>query len=331
VMTPAEFEAFLDNAMPDAQVDNAYSPNAARNTRWRARPKVAVIPVLGSIVGGSNQDVPLAGQLAGAQTFASNLAAAASDSTVKAIVIRVDSGGGDALASDLMYRAVLEAKKYKPVIASMGDAAASGGYYIAMGADAIFANAMTVTGSIGIFYVKPAFKNVLQAAGISQDTERRGPLAGVNDLVEPWSDGQRAAVQAWVNAGYDTFISEVAKSRRLSKAQVDAIAQGRVWSGETGKAKGLVDHIGSYSDAVRFAKQKAGLEESRAEVAFYFGGSGFGQLLGQAAIPEAWLSTKVAAPLPQLLQQLERSVGASTWWMAPEGLQARSAFDLKVQ
>jgi protease IV len=331
VMTPDQFESLVRRTMPEAQIDVDYQPFDTRSTRWREKQKIAVVPVLGSIVGGRSQDLPLAGQLAGASSFASALSAAVADPTVKAIVLRVDSGGGDALASDLMYRAVLEAKKRKPVFASMGDVAASGGYYVAMGAEEIFASPTTVTGSIGIFYVKPAFKNVLQAAGISQDTVRRGKLAGINDLVDPWTDAQRDAVQAWVNAGYDTFISEVASSRKMTKAQVDEIGKGRVWSGTAAKEKGLVDTLGGLFDAVAKAQKRVGLSASNSEVVYYSSSSGIGLELLSAAAPTALLELQFGAPWPPFLKALEKQVGAQPWMMAEPGLQARVEYDLRFE
>ncbi len=331
VMTPDQFESLVRRTMPEAQIDVDYQPFDTRSTRWREKKKIAVVPVLGSIVGGRSQDVPLAGQLAGASSFASALSAAVNDSSVKAIVLRVDSGGGDALASDLMYRAVLEAKKRKPVFASMGDVAASGGYYVAMGAEEIFASPTTVTGSIGIFYVKPGFKNVLQAAGISQDTVRRGKLAGINDLVDPWTDAQRDAVQAWVNAGYDTFISEVASSRKMTKAQVDEVGKGRVWSGTAAKEKGLVDTLGGLSDAVAKARQKVGLSPINSEVVYFSSSTGIGLELLSAAAPVALLELQLRTPWPPFFKALEKKVGVQPWMVAEQGLQAHLGYDLRFE
>ena len=177
-----------------------------------------------------------------------------------AIVVRVDSGGGDGLASDLMYRAVLEAKKKKPVIASMGDVAASGGYYVAMGADEIVASPTTLTGSIGVFFAKPAIKRLAEDFGTTQISISRGKLAGITDTFDPWTDDQRVAAQKWIDDFYDSFITEVASSRKMQKDAVDAVARGRVWSGEDAKAKGLVDQLGGLMDAIARAKEKSGAE-----------------------------------------------------------------------
>ena len=151
--------------------------------------------------------------VAGATTFIEALNEAAEDTNVAAIVVRVDSGGGDGLASDLMYRAVLEAKKKKPVIASMGDVAASSGYYVAMGADEIVASPTTLTGSIGAFFAKPAIKKLAEDFGATQISIQRGKLAGITDTFDPCTPDQRKAAQKWIDDFYDSFITEVAASR----------------------------------------------------------------------------------------------------------------------
>ncbi|MBM4380664.1 MAG: S49 family peptidase, partial [Deltaproteobacteria bacterium] len=158
-------EAHLHGLLPGAQP--GWRPPAVREARWDSRPRVVVVPVLGTINGGRSRNDPLGVErTAGADTVVRALDRAARDPGVAAIVLRVDSGGGDALASDLMYRAVLEARKRKPVVASMGDVAASGGYYAAMAADEVLASPTTVTGSIGIFLLKPALDGLAEKAGV---------------------------------------------------------------------------------------------------------------------------------------------------------------------
>jgi protease-4 len=310
-------------------VARGYRPFDVRDLRWGVEKAIAVIPVLGSISGGKNSSTPITGDLiAGAQSFIEAIGTAADDPNVGAIVIRVDSGGGDGLAADLMYRAVLEAKKKKPVIASMGDAAASGGYYVAMGADEIVASPTTLTGSIGVFYVKPTIKRLAEDFGVNSVSISRGKLAGMSDPLEPWSPEQRVAAQKWIDDFYDTFITEVASSRRMEKAAVDAVARGRVWSGEDAKAKGLVDHLGGLMDAVARAQLKAGLT-SETPLSIYQGSVGIlPSLLGSTGLLETPLPSQ---QLPPGLQSLAERLGASAWLLESPRVQARLEYSVEIR
>lgn len=333
VMTPDAFDDLLKEQLPGASVVRGYRPFDTRTGEWGTRPQIAIIPVLGNITGGRNTPSPFGDFIAGAESFVSALNEAVEDPQVKAIVIRVDSGGGDGLASDLMYRAVLKAKKTKPVIASMGDAAASGGYYVAMGADEIYASPTTLTGSIGVFFLKPAVKQLAQDLGVSQVSISRGKLAGITDLYEPWTEEQRVAAQKWVDDFYDTFITEVAASRKLSKEAADAIAQGRVWSGETAKEKGLVDHLGGLMAAIAAAKQKAGVVGDDVELTISSGGLDvLGTVIGAVA-PEALLDKPIGVPnpLPPLVQDLAQKLGPASWMVTNPALQARLEYLVEIE
>ena len=323
VLTPQAFDALLKERAPGAEVSSDYRPFAHRDTRWGMKKQIAVVPVLGSITGGKNQSSPLGGDLiAGAQSFIEALNQAAQDPSVAAIVVRVDSGGGDSLASELMYRAVVEAKKKKPVVASMGDVAASGGYYVAMGGDEVFASPTTLTGSIGVFFAKPAIRGLAERLGVSQVSVARGKLAGVTDLYDPWTPEQRAAAQRWVDDAYDTFITEVASSRKMPKEAVDRVARGRVWSGSDALARGLVDHLGGLWDAVAAARARAKIENEDYEVTVVQNG-GLGALVGAAA-PSALLELPLPAPAyPPFLDTLARQLGPSAWLLDTAQPQAR--------
>lgn len=332
VMTPDEFDAFIKEQLPGASVAKGYRPFDARTGEWGRRPAIAVIPVLGNITGGRNTPSPFGGELiAGAESFIQQVNEAAEDPNVKAIVLRVDSGGGDGLASDLMYRAVLKAKKKKPVIASMGDVAASGGYYVAMGADRIYASPTTLTGSIGVFFMKPAVKQLAESLGVNQVSLSRGKLAGITDLYEPWTEAQRVAAQQWVDDFYDSFITEVAASRKLEKAAVNEVAQGRVWSGADAKTKGLVDELGGLMDAIADAKARAGLgDDYEVDIA-----SGDGGLLGSlvgAAAPSALLEKPIAlpSPLPPFLQDLAQKLGPAAFLVSQPTVQARLEYLVEI-
>jgi protease-4 len=334
VLTPHEFEQKLLAALPGVTVAKPYHPLEGEPVRWGPGRKIAIIPVLGSITGGKNSSSPVGGEIAGAESFITAVDEAAADPDVLAIVVRVDSGGGDGMASDLMYRAVLEAKKKKPVVASMGDVAASGGYYVAMGADQIVASPTTLTGSIGVFFAKPAVARAAHGLGVNQQSLSRGHLAGITDVFEPWSDDQRAAAQKWVDAFYDTFITEVAASRKLDKAKVDAVARGRVWSGQDALARGLVDHLGGLLDAVAAARTRAGLKASDddVELVVWQSKSGLlGSLLGASALSPLLETAVPQAGLPAPLDTLARKFGPAAWLFEPPRVQARLEFGLEVE
>lgn len=332
VMTPQQFDELIQQQLPGVRVARDYKPFDTRDERWGKQKSIAVIPVLGNIAGGKNQTTPFTGDLvAGAQTFIEAIGQAAEDSSVAAIVVRVDSGGGDGLASDLMYRAVLEAKKKKPVIASMGDVAASGGYYVAMGADEIVASPTTLTGSIGVFFAKPAIKKLAEDFGATQISLQRGKLAGITDTFDPWTPEQKVAAQKWIDDFYDSFITEVASSRKMPKEAVDAVARGRVWSGEDAKARGLVDQLGGLMDAIARAKEKSGVKEELAIEVVQTSPGIIPALLGAVA-PNAVLELPVASPqLPPGLQALAQQLGSAAWLLESPRVQARLEYSIDVR
>jgi protease-4 len=334
VVSAPQLEERLADLIPGGSLVADYDPHDERTGRWGTPSRIAVIPVIGTIGGGNDGSDALGlTQNAGADTFIRNLDAAARDPNVAAIILRIDSPGGDGLASDMMYRAVLEAKRHKPVVASMGDVAASGGYYVAMGADEIFASPTTVTGSIGVFYVKPAVKGLGESLGAHEDAVSRGKLAGALDYWEPWDDARRASVQKWIDDFYDTFITEAATSRKTTKEAIDAVARGRVWSGEDAKAHGLVDTMGGLDDAISAAKQRAGVGEKELDVVVYGPPRGFiASLVGDSALAGA-LRAATASPAPPLLAaplvRLGNQLGADLLLGTP-GIQARLEYQLDV-
>ena len=333
VLTPSELDEVLRKEVPGARVDLTYRPFAHRDTRWGEKKQIAIVPVLGSIAGGKNQPSPLGGDLvAGAQSFIEALSSAVENPRVVAIVVRVDSGGGDGLASDLMYRAILEAKKRKPVVSSMGDLAGSGGYYVAMGGDEIFASPTTLTGSIGVFYAKPAIRGLAEKLGVSQVSISKGKLAGITDLYDPWTPEQRAAAQRWVDDFYDTFLTEVATSRKLPKEQVDGVARGRVWSGADAADRGLVDHLGGLWDAISAAKVRAHVEQQEIDVTVVQPQTGMLSSLVGAVAPNALLESTIAAlPRSPVLDALAKQLGPSAWLLEPAHPQARLEWLIEVE
>jgi protease-4 len=335
IIVPAEIEARVSQLAPGAVYEAGYRPGQIRDDRWGDRRQIAIVPVIGTIAGGKSQEDPLGlAKIAGAETVVRALRRAQDDPLVAAIVLRVDSGGGDGLASDLMYRAVLEAKKRKPVIASMGDVAASGGYYAAMGADRLFAEPTTITGSIGVFIVKPVLNPLAEKLGIHHETLQRGNLANFINLLDPWTPEEKAAAQKWVEAFYDEFITEVAKSRKMAKDGVDAIARGRVWSGTDAKERGLVDEMGGLLEAIDAARERAGISHSEdIELAIIGEPRGLLASLGSedGLLSRALGDARPVQPLPAALRQLASDIGIDQALLLQPTVKALMPFTLKVR
>lgn len=235
-----------------------YTQAYVKNDDYSAK-KIAVVYANGDIVSGEGDDDEI-----GSEKIAAALRKARLDSSVKAIVFRVNSPGGSALASDIIWRETVLAQKAKPLIVSMGDYAASGGYYISCAADTIVARPNTITGSIGVFGLlfntQNMFKNKL---GITFDSVKTGRYADIGSMNRPMSENERLIIQDDVEKVYDTFISHVSEGRRMTKADVDNIGQGRVWSGADAKRLGLVDVLGGLNDAISIAAKKAKLTSYR--------------------------------------------------------------------
>lgn len=227
--------------------------------------RIAVIVGEGDIVTGEGDDDNI-----GSDKIVKELQKARNDSKVKAIVLRINSGGGSSLASDVMWREIELTKKVKPVIASMGDYAASGGYYMAMSCDTIVARPTTITGSIGIFGMIFNVENLMnQKLGITFDAVGSHKFSDFPSATRTMSDAEKMMIQNSVNHGYETFTAKAAKGRHMSIDQLKAIAGGRVWTGTQAKANGLVDVLGGIDDAIRIAAQKAKLKEGDYRVKYY--------------------------------------------------------------
>ncbi len=238
---------------------NKYDKSSVKSDRPFSNKKIAVIYAVGEIGEGEGSDEKI-----GSATTAGEIRKARLDTSIKAIVLRVNSPGGSALASDVIWREIMLAKKAKPVVASMGDYAASGGYYIACAADSIVAEPTTITGSIGVFGLlfnaQKMFNNKL---GITFDTVKTSHFADIGSMSRPMRDDERAMIQREIEHVYDVFISHVADGRRMSKANVDSIGQGRVWTGTDAVRLGLVDRIGTLQDAIEVAAKLARLDNYR--------------------------------------------------------------------
>jgi len=220
--------------------------------------KIAVIYASGEIGSGSSQNSPSGDQSIGSETVAKALNDAAADKSLKAIVLRVDSPGGSGLASDIIWHAVEAANQKKPVVVSMSDVAASGGYYISASAAKIIAQPSTITGSIGVVAGKPVMRGFYDWLGISNEYVLRGKNAGMFRETEKFSDDERAKFEEWIKTTYyQDFVPKVAKGRHKDAQYIDSVAQGRVWTGGQAKEKGLVDEFGGLDKAIEVAKELA--------------------------------------------------------------------------
>ncbi len=219
--------------------------------------KIAVIVASGNIVTGkgSNENI-------GSDKFAKEIRKAAEDDNIKAIVMRINSGGGSALASDIMWREINLAKEKKPVIASMSDYAASGGYYMAMACDTILAQPNTITGSIGVFSMIFNMQNFLNnKLGITTDNVKTGYFSDLYSMTGPLSDYEKQHIQKGTNNAYLAFKSKAAEGRHMDVDQLESIASGRIWTGDEALANGLVDALGDLDDAVEIAANSAGVSD----------------------------------------------------------------------
>jgi protease IV len=235
-------------------------------------PRIAVIYATGIIASGqSSYDSP-SGQVLGSDTMADYLRKARADSSIKAIVLRVDSPGGSAIASDVIWREVMLTRGVKPVIASMSDVAASGGYYIAMPAHVIVAEPATLTGSIGVVMLKFVIDGTLKKLGMNVEGVSNGKYAGLYSPVRAFTPEERTKVQEQMQATYDTFVEKAADGRNTTPERIDKVGQGRVWTGRQAKEIGLVDELGGLERALAVAKQRAKLPpDSEVEVVVYPG------------------------------------------------------------
>ncbi len=225
-------------------------------------PRIAVLYAVGLIsTGNSSYDSP-SGQVVGSDTMVEWLRKARADDSIRAIVLRIDSPGGSAIASDVIWREIMLTRDRKPVIASMSDVAASGGYYIAMPAHAIVAQPSTLTGSIGVVLLRFVIDGTLKKLGINIETVKQGQYADIFSPVRPFSPDERKRLGTLMQATYDAFVEKAAAGRKTTPERIDGIAQGRVWTGRQAKDLGLVDELGGLDRALQIAKVHAKIPES---------------------------------------------------------------------
>lgn len=348
---PDELDALIDEHITDHAVPHDLLARPQAHSPWEDPKQIAVLYITGPIVGGeSRRGGLLSGAVTGSDTIVRQLERAADDPQVRAVVLRVDSPGGSVYASDAIWRAVEQLKETdKPVVVSMGSVAASGGYYVSAGADAIWAEPVTITGSIGVYSGKMVPADLLDRVGVEVTSLGRGRNSGIDSPLRPWDDVQRARLQSLVDETYDQFKDRVATGRGMTPEAVEAIAQGRVWSGVDAHDNGLVDALGGLQDAIADARERAGIAEGRKVglVTYSFGGGVFETLAPSVAVravglgeavgglvrlpdPTAALAAELAPLRPVLaplqLQQVYQLEPAGTpWALAPWAVRIEEA------
>jgi protease-4 len=292
----------------------------------KSKPTIAVVTLHGPIVSGRGgpQGLPFGNSSAGGDTIAAALREAGADDSVDAIVLRVDSPGGSVTGSETIWREVNRIRDAgTPVVASMGAVAASGGYYVSMGADAIVANAGTITGSIGVVTGKLVARELKDRLGVGSDSVRTNENADAWSINQPFTDEQRAHVEAEADLFYTDFIERVAQGRKLSVEAVDAVARGRVWTGADALERGLVDELGGLRTAINRAKVLAGHDEDDDVRIVSYPGSSFLEFLrpkassqpAAASLPEA-VAALLGRSVGEMFGQAERSLtGVSALWI----------------
>jgi protease-4 len=242
--------------------ESSYQRVSAAAAGIRPESRIAVLYISGLIVSGRSGYDVVNGPTAGSDTLVEQLQRIRDDDSIRAIVVRVDSPGGSAVASDVIWRELMitrDGTPSRPLVVSMSDLAASGGYYVAMPAHAIVAEPGTLTGSIGIYAGKFALSGTMEKLGIATETVTSGRNAGIHSPFAPFTPEQRAKVMEYMDDFYDGFVQKAAASRRMRPEAIDAVARGRVWTGRQAQERGLVDALGGLDRAVAVAKERAGI------------------------------------------------------------------------
>ena len=277
-----------------------YASVTARSLGLNRGPRIAVIYATGVIASGRGGYDPLSGNVLGSDTIIKHIREARKDASVRAIVVRIDSPGGSATASDAIWRELVltrDEKKDRPLVVSMSDLAASGGYWIAMASPYIVAQPGTLTGSIGVITGKFVTGGVYEKLGANIDGVSFGKNANIASPARPFSDSERAKIEAMMQDTYDEFVEKAAQARNMPPEKLDAVAQGRVWTGRQAKAIGLVDELGGLSHAIAAAKQRAKIAaDADVEVVVYPPRRSVYELLSQGFKSEESLLKVIALP-----------------------------------
>jgi protease-4 len=295
---------------------------ASTESLYDGSERIAVVFADGEIINGK-ADV----NRIGSESLSRQLRKLRQDDRTKAIVLRINSPGGSSLASDVIWREVVQTSEEKPIIASMSDMAASGGYYIAMACDSIVAQPMTLTGSIGVYAMHFNAKQLLEdKLGITTDVVKTGQLSDVFTITRPFTDYEKALFQKSADDTYQTFLMKAANGRELSVQEVDQVAGGRIWSGVQAKENGLIDELGGLEEAIDMAASAAGLEEGDYKLRYYPRQKTFMEQL-LAELTGDYEESKIKStlgdfyPLIRPLRNLQHY----------QGLQMRLPFDITIQ
>ena len=300
-----------------------YANNVATTSKGTtSKDKIAIIYAQGEI-GNGEGDVNVIGEL----SMRRSLQDARRDEKIKAIVLRIDSPGGNALTSDLIWREIELTKKVKPVVVSMGNLAASGGYYIACNANKIFAESNTITGSIGVFGLLPNFTGLTSKMGINSEQVSTNQNASDYSVFKPLADNYKFIAQESVEKIYTTFVNRVATGRKMSFEQVDAIAQGRVWSGSEAVKIGLVDQIGGLEAALKYAADLVKIENYKTQ-SFPVYEKDFHDYLGSLGVPfmktrESFIKEELGEENYKVIEQIRRV-------QSRKGIQASMPFEINI-
>jgi len=248
--------------------------------------RIAVIYCTGTMMGGEDGSDPVFGRTMGANRVIRDVNRAAQSSSIKAIILRINSPGGSSLAADEIWHAIAEAQKEKPVIASISDMGASGGYYIALGADTILAQNLSLVGSIGVYAGKFSLKNLYKKIELNNVYIKRGKNSGIFSLGSKFTDSERKVIQRMISDFYFKFVMKVAENRNRTYEEIDQVARGRVWNGLKGIDIHLIDMIGGLDEAVDIAKDLADIEDETSIRLIYFpkGRSFINQLFSRFSI-----------------------------------------------
>lgn len=296
----------LTDASTDLVPMSEYARSGLYVQDWQVhQPKIAIIEAKGLMLTGNSFIDPFMGtQVMGADTIARAVREVREDASIKAIVLRIDSGGGLVIAADIIWHELMRLTQVKPLVVSMGDVAASGGYYIAAPADVIVAEPGTITGSIGVIGGKYSFKGLYENLGIQKEIIKRGKHADFYTDYGDYPPSEQAIVQKQIAEIYDDFITKVASGRAgLTKEEVDRLGQGRIWTGRQAQENGLVDKLGGLSLALTIAQEQAGLAKKAVEVVRLPRQTWLSQLLSNFQ-PILSSITGLSSAVPQLVTQL---------------------------
>ena len=304
-----------------------YERQKKLNREWGEKKKIAIIHLSGTIIPGESRS----GSLLGARTASRIIKYARENRSIKAIILRIDSGGGTALGADIIWNELRHTKDKKPIIASFGDITASGAYYLAMPADTILAEKTTLTGSIGIFMALPKVKELYKKLGIRQEIIKRGKHSDILSGQRKWTEEERELLQRQLNELYKDFVNKVSEGRGMTSAEVDSVGMGRLWTGEDALANGLIDMIGGIKEAEDLSLRMTGL--NREDVEFVtFSASRHSKISIGALLKES-VGDKFYANDP-LIESIMREIdfyGELLTLMKDAGLMLMMPYELEVE